>query len=79
MCILSPISSPSRLNSKLSGILFTGHITSMVYLTTFKTPPLFIPGLRFSFKKLTGTSIVTLVLSLTLKKSTCSSWSVTGF
>ena len=39
---------------------------------------------KYSWEKdhqenLTGTSIVTLVLSLTLKKSTCSSWSVTGF
>ena len=48
MWILSPISNPSKLNSKLSGISFTGQITSTVYLTTFKTPPLLRPGLNIS-------------------------------
>ena len=79
MWILSPISNPSKLNSKLSGISFTGQITSTVYLTTFKTPPLLRPGLNISLVNLTGTSIVTLVLSFTLKKSMCSKRSVTGF
>ena len=41
---LSPISTPSRSITKLSGIFSLGHLNSTFLLTMFKTPPLFKPG-----------------------------------
>ena len=77
--IESPNSRPVRSIIKSSGILDAGQDTSILYLTIFNIPPFLIPGHSSSFSNFTGTSIVTLVLSLTLKKSICSALSVTGW
>ena len=77
-CIESPNSKPVKSTINSSGIFDAGHETSTEYLTTFKIPPIFIPGQFSSFSNLTGIWIVTLVFSLTLKKSICSVFSVTG-
>ena len=78
MCILSPISNPSRFASSDSGIFETKVMISTSRLTTFKTPPCLIPGQLFSFINFTGTSKVTVVLSPTLRKSMCKTLSFTG-
>ena len=42
--MLSPISNPSRFASRDSGIFETKVMSSISRLTTFKTPPCFIPS-----------------------------------
>ena len=76
--MLSPISNPSRFASRDSGIFETKVMSSISRLTTFKTPPCFIPGQLFSFINLTGTSKVTVVFSPTLRKSMCKILCFTG-
>jgi len=41
---LSPISTPSRSITKLSGIFSLGHLNSTFLLTMFNTPPFLRPG-----------------------------------
>ena len=55
MCMLSPISRPSKLASRKAGILETNVFNSTSCLTMFKTPPCLIPGQLFSLENLTGT------------------------
>ncbi len=55
MWIERPISSPSRLNSKKSGILSAGAITSTSWRTMLSTPPRLSPGDSASLTKRTGT------------------------
>src|SRR5262245_37422068 len=78
MCSERPISSPSRLNSKYSGMASARQVTSISCLTMFKTPPRLSPGDRASCTNRTGTLTRMRAPGLTRWKSTCTSLSLTG-
>ena len=56
ICMLSPISSPSKSISITVGIDSTEHFSSIDLRTTFNTPPFLIPGDFSRLIKLTGIS-----------------------